>query len=409
LSLPLRGPVSTGILLLVAAAAAIAREPDCIADARCPSLDVSVAWLGDYRRNTAGGLSTGDSTSDMLQLGATWHHGAGLPGAVVTTSASVVHAGGGAISGGHVGDLQGLNNIEADHGWYLYDLWTEVAFADGDGTSVRGGLLDLNADFDTTDTGAFFVLPSFGIGSDLAQTGRNGPSIYPVTGLGLRVAGSLGDHGSWRVAGFESLPGNAARQGFVTFDLSRDDGVLLIGEITLTPPGTHKLAVGAWSYTSPFERIDGAAGGARERGNRGGYALADVPLATAGHVRFDGLLRAGVASGRFNPVSAYVGAALVANGISVARPDDAIGIAVAHARTGAAFRGSLAADGIDPALAETAVELTWRIQALPWLNVGPGLHWVRHPGADRGVHDAWVVGVRLEVTKDHTWTPAALR
>ncbi len=83
-----------------------------------------------------------------------------------------------------VGDLQGLNNIEADAGWYLYDLWSEVSFGPRQGASVRAGLLDLNAEFDTSDTAGFFVSPPFGIGTDLAQTGANGPAVFPVTGAG---------------------------------------------------------------------------------------------------------------------------------------------------------------------------------------------------------------------------------
>jgi porin len=111
----------------------------------------------------------------------------------------------------------------------------------------------------------------------------------------------------------------------------------------------------------------------------------------------------GVADARFNAVGAYLGGAIVASQFLPGRPNDAVGIAVAHARTGGPFREQLAFDGGAPERAETAVELTWRAPLADWLSIVPSLQWVNSPGADRSLRNALVAGVRLEMSAGHDW------
>jgi carbohydrate-selective porin OprB len=115
------------------------------------------------------------------------------------------------------------------------------------------------------------------------------------------------------------------------------------------------------------------------------------------------MLRAGFAAGSYNATDRYLGAAVVASRLWERRPDDAIGLAVAHARTSSAFRRQLAFDGGAPRSTETQVELTWRAPLSDWAAVVPGAQWVNRPGADRGVKDAFVVGLRFEFSQGHTW------
>jgi porin len=395
----------TSEALLFVAPPAPAQGMDCIDDAACPGLDVSVGYTADLRRNVQGGIATGNAVSGLLEAGLEWRSSALVPHALVTTSASVIHVGGDAISGELVGDLQGLNNIEADSGWYLYDLWTEISFDGQHNASARAGFLDLNAEFDVSDTAGFFISPPFGIGTDLAQTGVNGPAVFPVTGLGLRVAGQGNDSVLWRVAAYEGTPGRTDRHQFATASVSHDEGALVIGEVEFHAPALRKIAFGAWTYTAAFERMDaGATGNATPgHGNRGLYAMLDAPLGELGGARVDGMLRAGVADARYNAVSTYVGGALVVSQFLPGRPDDAVGIAVAHARTGAPFRTQLGFDGGLPAKSETAFEITWRSPVSGWMSVVPSLQWVATPGADRSLRNAFIAGIRLEASLDQSW------
>src|SRR5689334_4996527 len=269
-------------------------------DSACPGLALSAGYTADFRRNTNGGVERGNVASGLLELGAAWTTDRLIPGAFVTSTASMIHTTGGAISGRYVGDLQGLNNIEAPAALRLYELWSQVEFGSAGHMSTRLGFLDLNAEFDAPVTSAFFIGPPFGIGTDLAQTGENGPAVFPVTSLGIRLAGRLGGVG-WRMAAFDGVPGHADRDSFATVDVSRRDGALLISEIEMAPAGFNKLALGAWSYTAKFDAIDAQARGddLRRAGNHGAYATVDLRAGQLGEARFDTMLRVGGAAGRF--------------------------------------------------------------------------------------------------------------
>jgi carbohydrate-selective porin OprB len=131
--------------------------------------------------------------------------------------------------------------------------------------------------------------------------------------------------------------------------------------------------------------------------------MVDLPIGSVGGTRLDGVLRVGAADGRYNAVDGYVGAALLASHLSSARPDDALGLAVAHGRTSGHFRRALAFDGGAPLKSETQVELTWRAPLRGWLAIVPSVQWVNNPGADGGLRDAWVAGLRFEMSFDHEW------
>jgi len=396
------GGALAGLLLAGLPSPSPAQDISCIVG-DCPGLDVAVNYTADLRRNTRGGLERGNAASGLLHVGAALTSDRLVPGAMVTTSVSLIHTGGADISGRYVGDLQGLNNIEADGALRLYDFWTEIRF--GRGVATRIGFLDLNAEFDAPVTSSFFVGPPFGIGTDLAQTGENGPAVFPVTSLGVRFAGRAGDLTKWRLAAFDAVPGHAGQREFATLDVSRRQGALIIGEVEHAARGFNKVAVGAWTYTSKFERLDATASGdaLRRKGNRGAYAVADRPLGEIGGAHFDGMVRAGFASGSFNATSRYLGAAIVASRLLASRPDDALGVAVAHARTSSAFRRQLSFDGGAPAASETQVELTWRAPLADWVAMVPGAQWVTRPGADGGVRDAFIVGMRFEFALEHNW------
>src|SRR5689334_10654740 len=133
---------------LIAAAALPASAQDVAGGS---ALGFSAAYTGDLRRNTTGGIDVGTAYADALDLGISWETDRLFPGTKVTSSLAVMYLGGGAISAEFIGDLQGVNNIEAPSGWRLYESWVQLSFGDSP-TSLRAGVLDLNAEFDTPVT-----------------------------------------------------------------------------------------------------------------------------------------------------------------------------------------------------------------------------------------------------------------
>jgi porin len=366
------------------------------------SLEFSAAYTGDLRRNTTGGVAVGTAYADALDLGLGWSTDRLFPGATFTGSLAVMHLGGDEISRELVGDLQGVNSIEAPAGWRLYESWVQLGF--GEATSVRAGILDLNAEFDTPVTQALFTASPFAIGTDLSQTGVRGPVVWPTTGLGLRVAGNAGQSLQWRFGVYDGAPGTDD-DDFTSVHVSSDEGALLIGELEYSSQRIHKAALGAWAYTARFERIDAALRppAEPEKGNHGVYATIDVALGSIGPMEFDAALRVGTAPDEFNAVDRYCGAALTATHLWPTRPDDSLGLGIAWAHAGAPYRAVSDVDGAPATSAETLVELAYRADLTDWLALVPNVQFVADPGALRDPGDSWVLGLRVELAHERAW------
>jgi porin len=137
------------------------------------------------------------------------------------------------------------------------------------------------------------------------------------------------------------------------------------------------------------------------------YALIDLRVATAGAADIDAALRAGTASGRFNTFDRYVGAALTASHLWDSRPDDALGLGIAHARAGAPYRALRNIQDQPATAGETIVELVYRAPLTDWLCVLPLVQYVRDPGVDPALGDSWIAGLRFEVTRERSWPLSA--
>lgn len=79
------------------------------------------------------------------------------------------------------------------------------------------------------------------------------------------------------------------------------------------------------------------------------------------------------------------------------RPDDLLGIAVAHAGSGSSARQAAFNNAGPIDRAETAVELTWRAQVSDWLTLQPHIQYVRNPGLQPNLDDTLVAGLRFEL------------
>ena len=294
-----------------------------------------------------------------------------------------------------IGTTQGISNLEVvESAARVYASWIEHDFK-ASGTSVLFGLYDLNSEFYATDASGLLIHPSFGIGIDFSQSGRNGPSIFPNLGLALRVKQQLGS--GWYVQGaaIDGVPGNPNHPGRTTIHLSSEDGALLVGEAGWQQggegdePKPGHWGVGVWRYTQRTDRIDGSG----LDHNQGAYVLAQGLLRDA-PARTTGFVRAGVANTRVNSVDAAFDA-----GVLIDRPfgdggPTALTAGLAVARYGDAQRRAQTSAGIDTRAHETALEIGARWQVLPSLAVQPLLQQVWNVGGR--AEKATIVGVRLE-------------
>src|SRR3546814_5675296 len=177
------------------------------------------------------------------------------------------------------GDVQAVSNIETGvRALRLYEAWIDQKI--GDAASIKLGLYDLNSEFDALDTAGFFVSSPNGIGTDIAQSGRNGPSIFPSTSLAVRVAIAPAEGWTLRAALLAGVPGDPDHHARTPIRLGHGDGALAVGEVE-APLGTGKLLLGHWRYTARFDRNDGSGAA---RGNAGTYVRAELPEIGRAHV-----------------------------------------------------------------------------------------------------------------------------
>ncbi len=293
------------------------------------------------------------------------------------------------------GDLQTTSNIEADEAFKLYEAWYEHRFSDH--ISLLFGLHDYNSEFDVTEYGGLFLQSSFGISPDISQ---NGPSIFPVTSLAIRLKVWPTENTYIMAALYDGVPGDSANSTRTSVRLRSDDGLFSALEIgnTVGNPGNqayHKYAIGAWQLTAEVENF---AGNIQDE-NSGIYFIGEKTLfANTGRGSLGAFVQLGFTHADRNQLGSYWGAGLDYTGLFSTRPEDVAGLAVARARNGASFMNyAKYVDGSAVEHTETTIELTYQARIQPWLTVQPDLQYVINPGMDRTLDNALIVGARIEV------------
>lgn len=382
-SFRLGAPLAGAGLALCTAAPALASSP--AAGASGPVV-VSLNETLDLWRNTQGGLQVGGAQLSKLQILVDLDGAAvGRPG--WSARLQYFRTSGGAPSERLVGDIQTVDNIEAVSTDRLMEAWIERHV--GASGAVRLGLMDLNADFDSIGPAALFLNSSHGIAADLASSGLNGPSIFPVSSLGVHARWSPSKSVTLRAAAFDGVPGDPDHpKAFAAVKLDRRDGALLIGQADWKLAKDAQLSLGAWRYTAVFERL--IEPGEPRRAQAGVYAFVAGPLPRAPD--WQGWLRLGLTDPDVDFVSDYVGAGLVRTGPFAARPNDEVGLAVARAGVAAPVRRAR-----DLPAAETTFELTYRYRVNAAFAIQPDLQYVLHPASQPGLDDAFVVGLRFSI------------
>lgn len=294
--------------------------------------------------------------------------------------------------------LQGVDNIEVERPRAkLYQFWIEQAFA-GERGSILAGLYDLNSEFYVTEAAGDLIAPAFGIGSELAATGPNGPSIFPSTALTLRARWALTENQTIQAAVVNAQAGVLGDPGGV--DEEFDNGALLIAEWGRT--GAVNFRLGAWRYSDhqhDLRDVDGL-GDPLQRTAQGFYASAEGVVWDAGDddVRETAaFIRIGASDGDTTDFSGGWQAGLRVARVFESRPDSVLAVGVNQAIVSSKFRANARDEGGDPSRAESAIELTYSDRVLPHLTLQPDLQIIHQPGADRARDEVVVGALRVIV------------
>ena len=344
-----------------------------------------------------------------------WERLIGWRGAGVFFSLLDTHGG---SPSAQIGDVQGVSNLQAPAALRLEEAWLQQN-PFGNRLSLLVGRYDLSTEFYHLQSATLFENSSFGIGPEFAQSGTGGPSIFPNTAVGTRIAFKPRANAVLRVAVLDGAPVGWFNGGPLIF--APGDGALLVGEVALLSRpdiageprrqrfqigrGTRrsyaaKLALGAWYYTAQFPDLaDTLSSGVpvRHRGSSGIYLIADQTLRSASDTSSGPLtafVQLGFGDGRVNQVDRYVGIGLTRAAPFFGRSQDELGLAVAAAHNGSLYERANASPGAATA-SETAVELTYLAQLLTWMAVQPDVQYVIHPGGKTGRRNATVFGLTI--------------
>lgn len=391
-----------GLTLILLQLFAPGKSPAEEIDPPAPGVLHAGAWYtADVLANLSGGLRRGSAYLDYAGIEVEFDAGRAFGLAPLRLFASFAHVNRTTFSDVYSGDAMVVSNIDADRVQHLLEAWVERGFDAGGPASVRFGLYDLNSEFDTTEARGLFLNSACGIGHEIAQTGRAGPSIFPAPGLGVRFAWRPAGRWLIKLALLDGLPGPAGTAGRPRWHLSTSEGALGVAETTFfATPGTV-VSLGHWRYTGAYADLRPAFAEAAEPGrydNRGTYVAAEYAPAREGvdpPLRF--FLRAGKANGRINAFDRHVALGLTVATGGPTRWGGWLGLAASEARRGPSRAGAEPPDRRPRSGRERNLELTWRLPLSDHVVLQPDLQYVVNPGALGSLEDALVAGLRLEV------------
>lgn len=237
-------------------------------------------------------------------------------------------------------------------------------------------------------TSGLFLNPTYGIGTEMAATGDNGPSIFPYTGLALRLAAKPTDNTYVQAAAFDGVPGDPDHPRGTHIELGGDDGALLVAEGGIKDDNIGHFGVGAWRYTSKRpDQLDPTV----EKNQQGLYFLADKSVYKDGDKDISGFARLGFADGHVGQFRGNWSLGMVFSGFVPSRKDGQFGLALTRSSNSSSFKDANA----PVESGETQCEITYKDMLTPWLSIQPDLQYTVNPGTDPALKNAWTGGIRL--------------
>ena len=296
-----------------------------------------------------------------------------------------------------MGDIQTADNLEAPPTTRLFEAWVARQWGrENRSVALRLGLIDLNSQFDSVDPASLFINSSHGIAPDLSRSGRNGPSIYPVSSFGTTLTLVPSDRWTFRVGVFDGVPGDPAHpRAFVAERLAPADGALIILQTDYQLSKKARIEAGAWKYSARVPDID--VGRAHDQGM---YMSLEAPFPVLPRTAF--WVRAGIGNGHAQAVAGYLGAGIVQSGTFAGRSDDRLGFAIAHA-----IIGKPAVEALALSSAETSLEATYQLKVSERIALQPDVQYLLHPAGVAGARNSLGVGLRVVVAAGFPKKPQA--
>lgn len=312
----------------------------------------------------------------------------------------------------HVGSFIGSDNIENGVNTAQFDnIWIQKSFSD-DSLSVLAGLYAVDTEFYVTESSGLFIQPPYGPGNELSQSGQNGPPIFPLGALAIRMKYTSPDQDFYLQGALtDGVPSDPNNPRGTHIQLNKGDGSFAIVEFGYTPQEGRsavsgeseaeifdKTAIGFWHYTARLDDLIDvdAAGNPLRHQSQGAYFLAERTLMTEKQHPSRGLsgfIRFGTANRDVHQVDWTGSLGLLYHGLFSEREDDIAGVAVTFNHASDKYRRLNNADSN-----QTSVEATYRAQLNPWFALLPTLQYFHNPNMDPALKNTWIIGARAEIS-----------
>ncbi|POZ62625.1 carbohydrate porin [Chromobacterium alticapitis] len=413
---------------------------------------LGLSETSQYLRNVSGGLNYGGDYEGLatLTLGLDTQRAGGWEGGSFNLSVLDIH--GKAFSAEHVGSIQTASGIEADRATRLWEAWYQQQL-NGDRLDLKIGQQSLDQEFMVSQYGGLFMGTMFGWAAVPSADLPAGGPAYPLSGLGLRLRGKIGDNFTLLGGVFAGDPTRDATQNpdpqqlnkyGTTF--SRHGGALFIGELQYgrnlpsngaleAPqakgsqpglPGTYKLGFWYLNQKTADTRLDAdgqpmAISGNPAMQHAGNYSIYAVADQTVWRPSEDSSLtlnlfgRVMAAPGDRNPISLSANAGITLTAPFAGRDNDSAGLALGYVKVGNHAAGADRDNGIASGNSlypvrsdEIQAEATYLYQLTPWWQWQADLQYVRNVGAGavspndpnqiQKIPNNWVLGLKTTIT-----------
>ncbi len=363
------------------------------------AVTVRLQYTGELAYNAVGGLRDGTIYMNNLsaEVSVDTNRAFGWEGGRFLLAG--FYENGTSINRSYVGALQDPSPIDTEGSLFrVYQAYYEQRFG---GTNLLVGIYDIETEFGITKPMDTFLNGAYAWNSALDVSGRNGPSTYPNSSLGLRVRQRIGDQITIKAAILDGVPDDPSKPRSNDINFNSTNGAFLIGEVDYTPIRNTKLMVGYWNYTGRFDALNqtSAAGTPHQVfGSRGGYVGGATRVySQPGNRGLDVFATLGIADGSTNPVNGSLNFGATYTGPFDSRPRDRVGLAFGIVQASNAYRDALGSVFDKVGKYERNIELTYRAPINKWLTVQPDIQYFSHAGFNAGLKDDLLFMVHFEV------------
>jgi len=385
--------------------------------ARTRYAEAGVNFRGDYVSetfaNVRGGRRRGSTYAQQLRLGADLDMAriAGWSGA--TLHFTVNDRRGAGVSADYIGNRLPVQEVHGGPYTRLSEASYEQVLADGR-LDLRLGFFAMGNDLGGMILGCQLVNAAF-CAHPLSLSGNSGWYNYPNARWGAAVRYALRPDLLLRTGVFQDNPRLGDKENAFRPFAAGTAGVMLPLELEYAPgaaphgaalPGHYKLGV---FYDTARVRRQGETGPSAGTvgGRYGMYLLADQTIVRQARGRGLAVFGQFTANPRASAqITRWYEAGLVKTGTFAGRDADTLALGVVHAQVNPRLRENAAAAnagaGASASLpaGEKVIELSYGLQALPWLGVRADLQYVVDPGAFsyQSTRNALALGTQLRIT-----------